>query len=248
MYVLIGVLTVPIALSSGGSTGDSASRSGAIGKIAESPFGQVALFVIAIGLGLYSRWRLTTAVLPGDNTLETWGHRSGPSRVGHRARLPRRHRPAGCAGRRIQQQRVRSRRQPGRRVHPGGRRDDRRPRAGRHRRDRCGRARGMFIVRGVQKKFLERLDLGHGTEAERQTTREVPRTPAAASRCDRPGGSAPPGSGVRSPGCARSSANRGARAGATSPVTRSPAGWHPWRSRAEVWPQPSPTEQIATAC
>ena len=33
--------------------------------------------MVAIGLGLYSLWRLTTAVLPGDNDLETWGHRSG---------------------------------------------------------------------------------------------------------------------------------------------------------------------------
>lgn len=169
VYVIIGALTVPIALSSGGSTGDEASRSGAIGKIAESPFGQVALFVIAIGLGLYSLWRLTTAVLPGDNDLETWGHRAGylASGVmyGFLAHTALRGALAGGSGssasggggNQVAKYTSDAFEMTGGRLLVGI--------AG------IGAVvlGGMFIVRGVRQKFLERLDLGDATEAERQT-------------------------------------------------------------------------------
>lgn len=82
VYVLIGVIAVPIALrglgssSGSGSTGDEASRQGALAEIAENSFGGVLLIVVALGLGLYALWRLTTALMPGDNSeAETWIHR-----------------------------------------------------------------------------------------------------------------------------------------------------------------------------
>lgn len=76
VYALIGALAVPIALGNG-SGDDEASRSGALAEIAESSWGGVLLVVAAVGLFLYAGWRLTTAVLPGDNDAETWAHRIG---------------------------------------------------------------------------------------------------------------------------------------------------------------------------
>lgn len=78
VYGLIGVIAIPIALQSGGSgsSGDQASRQGAIAEIAENSFGGVLLVAIAIGLAIYALWRLTTAVMPGDNSdLDTLAHR-----------------------------------------------------------------------------------------------------------------------------------------------------------------------------
>ena len=75
VYGLMGVLAIPIAFGSGG--GDEASRSGAIQQVAEAPFGTAALWLLAIGLVLYAVWRLITAVLPGENDLETLAHRVG---------------------------------------------------------------------------------------------------------------------------------------------------------------------------
>jgi len=85
VYGLIGLMTIPIALSggsdgggSGGSGGEQASRRGALDEIAEVPGGNILLVITAIGLFLYAAWRLTTALLPGDNSeAETWAHRIG---------------------------------------------------------------------------------------------------------------------------------------------------------------------------
>lgn len=81
VYGLAGVLAVPIAL--GGKSGDAsrggsgeASQTGAIEEVAEAPAGSVLLVALAVGLVLYALWRLTTALLPGDNDLDTWVHRA----------------------------------------------------------------------------------------------------------------------------------------------------------------------------
>ena len=76
VYGLVGVLAVPIAFGSGGSSGDEATRSGAIAQLAEAPFGRFALWLLAAGLVLYALWRLVTAFLPGENDLDTWAHRA----------------------------------------------------------------------------------------------------------------------------------------------------------------------------
>lgn len=77
VYGLLGFLTVPIALSGGSGSGEQASQQGAIAEIAENSFGGVLLIAIAIGLAIYSLWRLTTALMPGDNSEpKTWAHRA----------------------------------------------------------------------------------------------------------------------------------------------------------------------------
>ena len=74
VYAIMGVLAVPIAFGGGD---DQATRSGALGEIAENSFGGVLLVVVAVGLGLYAAWRLTTAFLPGDNDAKGLAHRIG---------------------------------------------------------------------------------------------------------------------------------------------------------------------------
>ena len=64
----------PSRSPSTGSGGDQpsgqgeASQTGAVAKIAETSFGSLALWVIAIGLALYVVWRLISIVLPAENT------------------------------------------------------------------------------------------------------------------------------------------------------------------------------------
>jgi hypothetical protein len=69
VYGIVGVLAFVVA-NDGGASGDEASPRGAIGKIAESSAGTAVLWVLAIGLVLYSLFRLLTAVLPGDRDAE----------------------------------------------------------------------------------------------------------------------------------------------------------------------------------
>ncbi len=82
VYLVVGVLAVPIAID--GLRGDNtqsssgeASQTGAVGKIAETSFGTVTLWVIAIGLALYVLWRLISIVLPAENTAKAWFTRLG---------------------------------------------------------------------------------------------------------------------------------------------------------------------------
>lgn len=83
VYALTGVLAVLIGIrSSGGSTpkggGDQeASQTGAIARIAENPVGVIVLWVMAIGLVIYSLWRIVSVVLPADNDLKSWLNRGG---------------------------------------------------------------------------------------------------------------------------------------------------------------------------
>ncbi|HYO80786.1 MAG TPA: DUF1206 domain-containing protein [Bryobacteraceae bacterium] len=60
VYLLIGVLALMTAFGEGGETTDS---KGAVGRIAEQPFGEFALAVIGIGLLAYSLWRIMCAFL-----------------------------------------------------------------------------------------------------------------------------------------------------------------------------------------
>ena len=82
VYLVVGILAIPIAID--GLRGDStqsssgeASQTGAVAKIAETSFGTVTLWVIAIGLALYVLWRLISIVLPADNTAKAWLTRLG---------------------------------------------------------------------------------------------------------------------------------------------------------------------------
>jgi hypothetical protein len=60
IYGIIGVLAVEVALGAGGKT---TNQQGALKTIAQQPFGEVLLILVAIGLAGYSLWRLTRALL-----------------------------------------------------------------------------------------------------------------------------------------------------------------------------------------
>lgn len=64
VYAAIGILALLAAFSIGGKTTDS---NGALGAIANQPFGQILLALIAIGLVGYVIWRLIEAVKDPDN-------------------------------------------------------------------------------------------------------------------------------------------------------------------------------------
>ncbi len=67
VYGVIGVLSLKLALGSGGKT---TSQSGAMQTIAKQPFGKVLVVALAIGLGAYAIWRLIeglTGSRPGDD-------------------------------------------------------------------------------------------------------------------------------------------------------------------------------------
>ncbi|MFF2233804.1 DUF1206 domain-containing protein [Streptomyces anulatus] len=60
IYVLVGTLALRIALSGGG--GEQADRGGAIGEIAEKPFGKILLWVLGVALVGMALWRLSEAL------------------------------------------------------------------------------------------------------------------------------------------------------------------------------------------
>ncbi len=82
VYLLLGVIAIPIAQEGtgqddGGTGQNQASQTGAVARIADSSFGVLALWVIAIGLMLYVVWRLISIALPADNSAKAWLTRIG---------------------------------------------------------------------------------------------------------------------------------------------------------------------------
>ncbi|MGA9277003.1 DUF1206 domain-containing protein [Ilumatobacter sp.] len=83
VYALTGVLAVLIGIdasdgsTSNGDGGQEASQTGAIARIAENPAGVIVLWVMAIGLVIYSVWRIASVLLPADNDLKSWLTRGG---------------------------------------------------------------------------------------------------------------------------------------------------------------------------
>jgi hypothetical protein len=82
VYLVVGLLAVPIAidgLRGDGASGSTteASQSGAVAKIADNSIGSFALWIIAIGLALYVVWRLISIVLPAENSPKVWLTRVG---------------------------------------------------------------------------------------------------------------------------------------------------------------------------
>jgi hypothetical protein len=59
VYFMIGALALMTALGEGGETTD---QRGVLGRIAEQPFGQFALIIIAAGLLAYALWRFLSAI------------------------------------------------------------------------------------------------------------------------------------------------------------------------------------------
>ena len=71
VYVLLGLLAIPIALNGvddgqARNSGEEASQLGAVAEIAETSFGVVALWAVAFGLALYIAWRVVTILLPAE--------------------------------------------------------------------------------------------------------------------------------------------------------------------------------------
>jgi len=60
IYAIVGLLAVKLALGDGGK---ATNQSGALKTIAQQPFGEVLLILVAIGLAGYSLWRLFRAFL-----------------------------------------------------------------------------------------------------------------------------------------------------------------------------------------
>lgn len=84
VYALVGVLAMIIAFQPDGAaeanaeqSGEQASQSGAIARIAESAGGPAVLWLVAIGLLLYVVWRVASILLPAENSASAWGTRAG---------------------------------------------------------------------------------------------------------------------------------------------------------------------------
>lgn len=79
VYLLTGLLAFTVAANpfGGGGTEGQAAPSGAVATIAEQPFGEILLWVLAAGLFLYAAWRLLTVFLPADLDLHAVLRRIG---------------------------------------------------------------------------------------------------------------------------------------------------------------------------
>ena len=84
VYLIAGVLALGVAAKASGwadatsTTGNQeASPTGAIKTVAGSSGGTLLLWVLAVGLLLYSAWRLVTAFLPGGSDAKATIHRIG---------------------------------------------------------------------------------------------------------------------------------------------------------------------------
>jgi hypothetical protein len=75
VYTLMGLTAVQIAVADTGD--DEASPTGSIGRIADAPGGRVLLFVLAVGLILFSAWRLLALALIRGHDLDAWARRVG---------------------------------------------------------------------------------------------------------------------------------------------------------------------------
>ncbi|MFI7633275.1 DUF1206 domain-containing protein [Nonomuraea sp. NPDC049400] len=67
LYGLIGVLAVQIALGQGGREAD---KSGAIGTVADLPFGAVLLWVMAVGFAALALWQASEAIFGHGKVVE----------------------------------------------------------------------------------------------------------------------------------------------------------------------------------
>lgn len=61
VYMVIGILAVQLAFA--GSGGETSSTNGALQRISEASYGQVALLIVTIGLAAHTLWRLFQAAM-----------------------------------------------------------------------------------------------------------------------------------------------------------------------------------------
>lgn len=77
VYLLFGATATQIARQE--PSDDEASPTGALNRVMEQPGGRVLLLVLAVGLVLYSLWRLLSVAVIRNNELSGWAHRVGYS-------------------------------------------------------------------------------------------------------------------------------------------------------------------------
>ena len=75
VYTLMGLTAVTIGR--GKPTDDEASPEGAIGQLTEHSGGSALLIVLTVGLVLYAVWRLISAVIVNGSDADAWLHRIG---------------------------------------------------------------------------------------------------------------------------------------------------------------------------
>ena len=75
VYLLLAVIVGQLALG-GDTEGEEASKQGALQRLAEQPFGELMLTVVAIGLAAYAVYRVLTVFLPttGDDDKDKAKH------------------------------------------------------------------------------------------------------------------------------------------------------------------------------
>ena len=66
VYTLTGVLAMTVVADPFEVSTDEANQMGAVAEIAQQPFGEALLWVMAIGLFVYAAWRIVTVVMPAD--------------------------------------------------------------------------------------------------------------------------------------------------------------------------------------
>ena len=81
LWIVVGVLAIQVALSTGGETTD---RTGALHQLAQESWGAILLVVIAIGFAGYALWRFLAGAL--GRKLETYEELSWPKRLWYFAR------------------------------------------------------------------------------------------------------------------------------------------------------------------
>lgn len=79
VYALTGLIALQLGTDrlGGSADADEANQSGAISKIAQQGFGPALLWLLAIGLFVYSAWRIVTVVLPAGSDGKAWINRVG---------------------------------------------------------------------------------------------------------------------------------------------------------------------------
>jgi hypothetical protein len=76
LYILIGLIALQVAAGGGGGEADS---TGALQKVAESPFGGVALWLLAVGFAGLAVWQLAVALV--NSAMETKDRFAAGARV-----------------------------------------------------------------------------------------------------------------------------------------------------------------------
>ncbi|MBK5222158.1 MAG: DUF1206 domain-containing protein [Acidimicrobiia bacterium] len=77
VYVMLGVLALPLALQGRDEGEQEVSQTGALAELASTGIGSAGLYVVAAGLALYVIWRLVSVALPAESSAKVWAMRLG---------------------------------------------------------------------------------------------------------------------------------------------------------------------------